>query len=661
MANSNKKKSTPRRAEKKIKNKNGLQLEYLSTKRQRSDVNTSGGLFLTPGPMDDFNSTGNNRNYLDAEGNNNTNSPEDHIEFSSKNIVAHTPLFSKLRENTAIMNNFLNKSGGNSKTKATQGNNSKLQTPSEKNYIQTSLGSGSINRNLQFHNQGQINSSPYTQNNNALNNPQTPEGKNFKSLQDEIEKIKKEIADKEKNIKSLSAHNEELTRSISIMTKQFENQTQTAKVSMIKTLRELEELKRNNKKKWLNEQEFRLGRFNLQRVGQTVIDVWENGDEFIKLNYKLREIEMEKEKLEKQKKNLANFIKKRNPGNSMSIGSGSNVNLESDPSNENELIDLRELINFKISAYQKEELELKEQMAKLEVEKISMLLEKKRLKEEESSRFRGFQCKEKFPVLAGRYLILSLLGKGGYSEVYKAYDLENNMEVACKIHQLNPQWSDSIKDNYIRHTIRENQIHKEIVHSKIVRHYDTIEIDLSSFCTVLELCTGPDLHTYLKMHKQLSEKDARGIICQILSGLEYLNKLQRKIIHYDLKPQNIILHNMEVKISDFGLSKIMENNSDNIELTSQGVGTYWYLPPECFDTTRNPGISSKVDVWSLGVILYELIYGIRPFGHNCSQDKILQEGVILNASTLDFPSKPTISKSCQVIIHLYLINYLGLH
>ena len=281
---------------------------------------------------------------------------------------------------------------------------------------------------------------------------------------------------------------------------------------------------------------------------------------------------------------------------------------------------MKELINFKLNSYQREEIEIKEKLDRLETEKTLVAIESKRLREEETSRYASNTSKEKFPILANRYLILSLLGKGGYSEVYKAFDLENNIEVACKIHQLNNQWSDSIKENYIRHTIRENQIHKEICHSKIVRHYDTIEIDNNSFCTVLELCTGPDLHTYLKMHKTLPEKECRIIISQILYGLEYMNKLQKRIIHYDLKPQNIIFNNMEVKISDFGLAKIMDDNVDKIELTSQGVGTYWYLPPECFDTSRNPpGISSKVDIWSVGVILYELLYGIRPFGHSSSK------------------------------------------
>lgn len=106
---------------------------------------------------------------------------------------------------------------------------------------------------------------------------------------------------------------------------------------------------------------------------------------------------------------------------------------------------------------------------------------------------------------------------------------------------------------------------------------------------------------------------------------------------------------MEVKISDFGLAKIMEDNSDKIELTSQGVGTYWYLPPECFDTDKNPpGISSKVDVWSIGVILYELVFGVRPFGHSLTQDRILKENVITNAKKVEFPQKPVVSEECKV-------------
>jgi len=134
----------------------------------------------------------------------------------------------------------------------------------------------------------------------------------------------------------------------------------------------------------------------------------------------------------------------------------------------------------------------------------------------------------------------------------------------------------------------------------------------NSFCTVLELCSGPDLYSYMKLHKTLPEKEAKLIISQILSGLKYLNefKADRRIIHYDLKPQNILFHNGEVKITDFGLCKVMEHNQEKIELTSQGVGTYWYQAPECFQISSCPTlISSKVDIWSVGCIFYEMLFG----------------------------------------------------
>ena len=83
----------------------------------------------------------------------------------------------------------------------------------------------------------------------------------------------------------------------------------------------------------------------------------------------------------------------------------------------------------------------------------------------------------------------------------------------------------------------------------------------------------------------------------MLSALKYLNELDNKIIHFDLKPQNILFNNGEVKIADFGLAKVLEDQKDNIELTSQGVGTYWYLPPECFEMGKNsPVIDSKVRI-----------------------------------------------------------------
>jgi len=164
----------------------------------------------------------------------------------------------------------------------------------------------------------------------------------------------------------------------------------------------------------------------------------------------------------------------------------------------------------------------------------------------------------------------------------------------------------------------------------------------------LEYCEGPDLSCYFKQHKIFSEREVKIIIKQILCGLKYLNEHKTKIIHYDLKPQNVIFHKGEIKITDFGLCKVVDSDASRIELTSQGVGTYWYLPPECFSLEDDPPlINSKVDVWSAGVMFYEMLFGMRPFGHNMSQEKILKEQIILKSYNVNIPTRPQVSNEAK--------------
>jgi tousled-like kinase len=92
----------------------------------------------------------------------------------------------------------------------------------------------------------------------------------------------------------------------------------------------------------------------------------------------------------------------------------------------------------------------------------------------------------------------------------------------------------------------------------------------------------------------------------------------------------------------------MEEGNSFIELTSQGAGTYWYLPPECFGQF-DPKICFKVDVWSCGVIFYQMLYGQKPFGHHLTQDEYKLRNVA-SQGTVEFPSKPVVSEDAKEFI-----------
>ena len=478
-----------------------------------------------------------------------------------------------------------------------------------------------------------------------LNEGNTNERNNINKYEYNIEQLLKKISEqnliiesKDKEISKLKLsqkEDEEIIKDLQEYKKNSDIEIKRCRLDISNMAKEIAELKREKKNKWINEQEYYLGKFGVQRFSHgTMMDYWEDGTKIKEVKKALENIKIQKEEIDKQRRKLSS--------------SKSRKSQNEDNNNYYEQDDSKELLNFKMSQLQKEESELKDKKNRLEIEK-SILIHEINLYNQES-RCAFSQKKEGWPLLGGRYQIVSLLGKGGYSEVYKAYDLENHIYVACKLHQLNQNWKEEVKDNYIKHTIRENQIHKEINHSKIVKHFDTIEIDNNSFCTVLEYCSGPDLATYLQRNRFIQEKEARIIITQILEGLEYLNKLPNKIIHYDLKPENIIFNNMEAKISDFGLAKIIESNTDRVQLTSQGVGTYWYLPPECFEEKKNVNISSKVDIWSIGVILFEMFFRKKPFGQNYTHDKLLKERVMQNAKIVEIPNKPNISDECKDFI-----------
>ena len=316
------------------------------------------------------------------------------------------------------------------------------------------------------------------------------------------------------------------------------------------------------------------------------------------------------------------------------------------------LIDTKESIALAEGITKRTEEQIKERQRKLHADRIAYMKQLKTYRAQEDSTFNHY------PRLGQveRYQLLNMLGKGGFSEVYKAYDMFTHCFVAVKIHEIRKDMDEAQRQNYVRHTTQEYQIHRVLKHRRIVRLLDHFAIDAMSFGVAMEYCEGVDLDTHLKAHGPMGEKEARGVIIQILSALRYMNTAPNKVIHYDLKPGNILYNKGNVKIVDFGLSKTVDhsltNGHDTIELTSQGAGTYYYLPPECFNVTAVTAagqlkVSNKVDVWSIGVVFYELLFARKPFGDGQSQEHILrQASAIFNPNAeLSFPGR--ISKQAE--------------
>ncbi|XP_019461830.1 PREDICTED: serine/threonine-protein kinase TOUSLED isoform X1 [Lupinus angustifolius] len=379
----------------------------------------------------------------------------------------------------------------------------------------------------------------------------------------------------------------------------------------------------------------RLGNIGVIRAGTVISETWEDGQALKDLNAQLRQLIETKEAIERQRK----LFKKRQPDKG--DGTDAEAGLPED------VLIHDEIYKSRLASIKREEELILRERDRYEIEKGKLIREMKRIRDEDGSRFNNFQ------ILNHRYALLNLLGKGGFSEVYKAFDLVEHRYVACKLHGLNAQWSEEKKQSYIRHAIREYNIHKTLVHHHIVRLWDIFEIDHNTFCTVLEYCSGKDLDGVLKATPILPEREARVILVQVFQGLLYMNKRTQKIIHYDLKPGNVLFDEFGVaKVTDFGLSKIVEDDvgSQGMELTSQGAGTYWYLPPECFELNKTPLISSKVDVWSAGILFYQMLFGRRPFGHDQTQERILREDTIIKARRVEFPSRPTVSNEAKDLI-----------
>ncbi len=203
-----------------------------------------------------------------------------------------------------------------------------------------------------------------------------------------------------------------------------------------------------------------------------------------------------------------------------------------------------------------------------------------------------------------------LLGKGGFGEVYKAYDTEDHIFVALKISQ------GTADDKY--NLINEIKRFKKLNHPNIVKHIEAYEVNTGSsdihgkpiayHVGILEYANNGTLADLLKKGTP-DYRIIEDLAKDIIEGLAYLHS--ENIIHRDLKPTNILLFSegekLRAKITDFGIAK----RTDATAASTQLVGTVEYMAPEFFSTGN---ITPASDVWSVGVMLLEALTGTHPFG-----------------------------------------------
>jgi eukaryotic-like serine/threonine-protein kinase len=204
--------------------------------------------------------------------------------------------------------------------------------------------------------------------------------------------------------------------------------------------------------------------------------------------------------------------------------------------------------------------------------------------------------------LSGRYKVLEMIGGGGMANVYLAHDIILDRDVAVKMLRL-----DFANDEeFIRRFRREAQSATSLAHPNIVNIYDVGE-ENDLYYIVMEYVEGQTLKQYIQQNSPLRVEDALGIMSQLTSAISHAH--QNHIIHRDIKPQNILVDRVgNVKITDFGIA--MALSATSITQTNSVLGSVHYLSPE---QARGGMANRKSDIYSLGIVMFELLTGRLPF------------------------------------------------
>jgi serine/threonine-protein kinase len=216
------------------------------------------------------------------------------------------------------------------------------------------------------------------------------------------------------------------------------------------------------------------------------------------------------------------------------------------------------------------------------------------------------------PAKIGKYDVVSLIGRGGMGVVYKAMDPHLDRQVAIKM--MTGGFGDN--PDLLKRFFREAQSLGSLQHPNIVTVYDLGDYDGNPYL-VMEFLEGEGLDTVFTSRRQLSFLEKSNIVIQVCTGLAYAH--QRGVVHRDIKPANIMLaKDGSVKIFDFGIAHI---GDQSVTKTGQMIGTPSYMSPE---QVNGKPLDARTDLFSTGVVLYQLFAGHLPFEGDSTANTFLK-------------------------------------